>query len=66
MFLGVTWVGVGHVYGIKEHTHLPFLFADPQLVEGAQARQYAPTEPPTIPTFRGIAWSVYLDLHPME
>lgn len=47
----------------RKVAYLPFLFADPQLVERPKAGKDATTEPCAVPTLRGVTRRVDLNLH---
>lgn len=47
---------------VKDRTNLPFLFADPELVERSEAGKDASPEPPAVPPLRCIPRCVDLDL----
>jgi hypothetical protein len=44
---------------------LPFLLADPQLMESSQTRQDAAAQPSTVPALCRITWRMYLDVREM-
>lgn len=43
---------------VDKDTYLPFLLADPQLMECTQTSEDAPSKPAPIPTFGWVTWSV--------
>lgn len=47
---------------VRDRTNLPFFFADPKLVERAEAGEDASPEPPAVPPLRCIPRCVDLDL----
>ena len=61
MFLGNLVRGMASLD--EERTNLPFFSAYPQLMESAQARQDAASQPSTIPPFDGISRCVYFHLN---
>ena len=47
---------------ICKEPNLPLFFADPELMEDAQASEHTATKPATIATLNGVARSMYFSL----